>query len=76
MTEKEKAQKLIDQYKEILNIRNDMRPGVNPFAQACAIYAVDLMLAEFKDIEFNYGYQLIDDLDYWGKVKQELEAMK
>lgn len=75
MTEKEKAQQLVDQYKEILNIRNDMRPGINPFARACAVAAVDLMLTEFKDIEFNYGWELIDDIAYWKRVKHELEIL-
>lgn len=69
MTEKEKAQQL---YKRFCN-EIGQKPNVN--GRASAIAAVDLMLTEFKEIEFNYGYELIDDIAYWGRVKQELENM-
>lgn len=86
MTEKEKAKQLYDKYYHhsngtVINIvwgdteQYESSEVRRRNTKACAIYAVDLMLTEFKDIEFNYGYELIDVLDYWGKVKQELENM-
>lgn len=73
MTAKEKAKRIYDKYKEILNIRNDMRPGANPFAKECAIYLVDEILESCVD---EYDIQLDAwPTPYWNEVKQELENM-
>lgn len=75
MTAKEKATELYNKYKNTLNIQNDMRPGANPFAKACALIVVETVIHEIADVQLHYGVNLYDDLSYWDDVKKDLEAL-
>lgn len=73
MTAKEKAEELYFKYKEALNIRHDMRIGANPFAQQCALIAVNMLMEEFGT------YYIINSGGkneiYWEEVKKEIELL-
>jgi hypothetical protein len=66
LTVKEKAIELIVDFKRILNIQNDMRPTVNPFAKACALKTVDEVLGHMGA---DRGYE------FWSGVKDEIEKL-
>ena len=88
MTPKEKAEELYFKYKEALNIRHDMRIGVNPFAQQCALIAVDeiILSAPFEPVDTDwdeagssaqywYPQKLEDSAKWWAEVKKEIELL-
>ena len=77
MTAKEKAQQLYNKYKETLNIQNDMRPGANPFAKACALIVADAVIKENAIMQINVSNDEYHcaRIDWWNEVKKELEAL-
>ena len=71
MTAKEKAQQLYNKYKETLNIQNDMRPGANPFAKACALIVAEIVIEELDE----YLFHTAGGKYFWNEVKKEIEAL-
>lgn len=77
MTAKEKAIGLYSNYKGILNIQNDMRPGANPFAVHCAEYFVDETIKELTILQINEFHDawVVSRVNFWNEVKQELKKL-
>ena len=80
MTPQEKAERLVDKYVEMEYLK-DFQGMYFPLAKQCALIAVDEILkaipSELLDID-NEGdsyYYINDDVDYWQKVKQEIEKL-
>lgn len=71
MTAKEKATELYNKYKETLNIQNDMRPGANPFAKACALIVVENAIEALDE----YLFHTAGAKYFWNEVKKELEEL-
>jgi hypothetical protein len=74
MTPKEKAEELFDRmHKEIYNkdMYNDLYR-----AKQCAIVAVDEIIQgyEFDSLEINHK-RIIDSINFWDEVKQEIELL-
>jgi hypothetical protein len=80
MTPKEKAQELVDKFKEIIPAQYDQIDGGYDLlnlefnARDCARIAVDEILNNWKDeasIQFPYGKVIT----YWNIVKEEIETL-
>lgn len=70
MTPKEKAEDLVDKYRDtIISFLSDNMKDMN--AKRCALIAVDEIL---KDREVIDGMRVIND-PYWLEVKQEIEKL-
>jgi hypothetical protein len=66
MAPKEKAEELVDRMYGCAEI--------NRFeAKQCALIAVDEILTTLYDLKF--GNALVEELDYWEEVKQEIENL-
>ena len=73
MTPKEKAIELIDKFnnhtvKELIYLKNGKVIEGKTEAKHCALIAVDEILSVI-------WINLNDDVDYWAKVKQEIENL-
>lgn len=77
MTPKEKAKEIYCKYKDALNIR-DFQTTANPFAKQCALIAVNSTIQtlneDIRDLDVR-GNVLLDLIDYWREVKQEIEKL-
>jgi len=87
MTPKEKAQELVKQYLELLKKtdtclaencnntlvcqHNSSCEGWLSYAKQSASTAVDEILTTLYDLKF--GNALVEELDYWEEVKQEIQ---
>jgi hypothetical protein len=67
MTPQEKADELVNKYKftEIPNYTSMLE------VKQCALIAVDEILTTLYDLKF--GNAVVEELDYWEDVKQEIE---
>jgi len=76
MTPKEKAEEIYCKYTDALNIR-DLQTTANPFAKQCALIAVDeiIELYEFHAISNPDDKRVMDTLNYFDEVKQEIEKL-
>jgi hypothetical protein len=63
MSPKEKSEELYLKYKEALNIKNDMRPGKNPFAKECAIICVEQIIEAM-----NGDNRVLNKKKFWQEV--------
>lgn len=77
MTPKEKAEELVDKYfDEIMSFLSDNMKKNN--AKKCALIAVDETINtlnfDIRDIDVR-GDILLDLIDYWRKVKKEIEKL-
>ena len=79
MTPKEKAEELVEAF---MNIRKqklaDYSIIYHPTAKRCALIAVDETLLtlnkDIRDLDV-VGNVLLDLIDYWNEVKQEIEQL-
>jgi hypothetical protein len=67
MTPKEKADELVSKMLKEVGYDTDL-------ALPCALIAVDEILTTLYDLKF--GNALVEELDYWEEVKQEIENLK
>ena len=85
MTPQQKAKQIYDKYVILTWIKFDEIEtlSVVPETKKCAILSVDLILEElesYSDLESiiikdgNY-YSIIEIIDYWKKVKQEIQKL-
>ena len=71
MTPKEKAQELVDKFRnEILSFLNDRIKEQN--AKRCALIAVDEILFV---LEFNLDFRIERSITYYLEVKQEIQNL-
>ena len=71
MTPKEKAQELVDKFRnEILSFLNDRIKEQN--AKRCALIAVDEILFV---LEFNLDFRMERSITYYLEVKQEIQNL-
>ena len=68
MTPKEKAFELVDKFWKSCYDKHDIAKLVKADAKQCALIAVDEILSVI-------WINLNDDVDYWAKVKQEIENL-
>lgn len=79
MTPEEKSEQIVDKYLDILPSRNSIMyiPDVET-AQKCALIAVDDIIQtlnyDIRDLDVR-GSVLIDLIEYWREVKQEIEKL-
>ena len=76
MTPKEKAEELITiYYNKIQDIGGELGQEiiVSLIAKQCALIAVDDILEVLYSLKF--GNALSEELDYWDKVKQEINNL-
>ena len=77
MTPKEKAEELVDQFDEYAEARiSDSGRGFDKkyCSKQCALIAVDEILTTLYNLKF--GNTLVEELDYWEDIKQEIENLK
>jgi len=67
MTPKEKAEELVSKMLKEVGYDTDL-------ALPCALIAVDEILTTLYDLKF--GNAVVEELDYWEDVKQEIENLK
>jgi hypothetical protein len=67
MTPKEKAEELVSKMLKEVGYDTDL-------ALPCALIAVDEILTTLYNLKF--GNALVEELDYWEDVKQEIENLK
>ncbi len=77
MTPKEKAEELVDKYRNsIMSFLNDRMKDMN--AKKCALIAVDEIIntlnMDIRDLDVR-GSVLLDLISYWREVKQEIEKL-
>ena len=74
MTPKEKAGELIDKFK--LKHKFFTNSFIKTTAKQCALIAVDEILNgyEFDSLEIQHK-RIMDNINYWDKVKQEIENL-
>jgi hypothetical protein len=77
MTPKEKAEELIDKFRSnIISFLSDNMKDRN--AKQCALIAVDTTIQtlneDIRDLDVR-GNVLLDLIDYWRQVKQEIEKL-
>lgn len=70
-----KAKELYKKYIDTLNIKNDMHPGPNPFAQACATACCYEVIAEIEDLQQNCVMEFPMALAFWNDVKSYIEKL-
>ena len=70
MTPKEKAIELVE------DMHNAPETGYNEHAKKCALIAVDEIIQgyEFDSLEINHK-RIIDIINFWDEVKQEIELL-
>jgi hypothetical protein len=72
MTAKEKAIDLFNEYYSYLKANLMYDEEAKEDAKQCALIAVDEIIKELKETEFNYGVENLP-FKYWQEVKQEIE---
>jgi hypothetical protein len=82
MTPKEKARELVNQFLEKIpfadtNVYKDWKKEMNDKAKQCALIAVDEVQQLIKDLSSckNRFIYIIDEMNYWQEVKQEIEKL-
>ena len=74
---KEKAKELVDKYSNIEIQTGGQYDGyismIKADAKECALFAVNEIREELKEFDTMDGYS-IDRIDFWDKVKSELES--
>jgi hypothetical protein len=77
MTPEEKATELFKQYYSYLkaNLMNDEEAWAD--AKQCALIAVDEVQQLIKDLSSckNRFIYIVDEMNYWNEVKQEIEKL-
>lgn len=73
MIPQEKAKELVEKYFIVIDKSHPLEDILKP-AKQCALIAVDEIILELQQIEFN---DEVDNLpiDYWQEVKQEIEKL-
>lgn len=79
MNAQEKSKELVEKYK-IFVLCQSPRGEYDPFfeiqnAKQCARIAVEEMIKEIRDIEFNHDLNLQHPLDYWASIKKEIDYL-
>jgi hypothetical protein len=77
MTPKEKAQELYHKYFSMIKIESPIdRVSSIPYVKKCALIVVDEILNgyEFDSLDIEHK-RIIDNINYWDKVKQEIENL-
>ena len=85
MTPKQKARQIYDKFIILTWIKFEEIEtlSVLPETKQCAVFSVDLILKElesYSDLESiivknNFSFSVIELIDYWNKVKQEIEKL-
>jgi len=77
MEAKEKAKELVDKYADEFNFDDTYR-GYREQAKQCALIVVDEIIntlnSDIRDLDVR-GNILLDLIDYWREVKQEIEQL-
>lgn len=69
MTPQEKAEQLVDRFSQITDDYH--RPS-----KQCALIAVGEILEQLNHLPTNgYGMEYVDVIEYWNKVKTEIELL-
>lgn len=62
-------------HEKAIKIRNSFfdNAGLDEYqSKKAAIIFVSNLADELKEIELNYGFDLIDDVSWWNEIKEEL----
>jgi hypothetical protein len=72
MTPKEKAKELVNQYKNSIMLFDD-----NIDSKKCAFIAINQVQQLIKDLSSckNRFIYIIDEMNYWNEVKQEIQNL-
>ena len=74
MTPKEKAFELVDKFWKSCYDKHDIAKLVKADAKQCALIAVNEIINNWKsEATIQYPYGLV--INYWAKVKQEIENL-
>jgi len=71
MTPKQKAEELIAKMTRPIN--DDYYVDYNDYAKECALIAVDEIIKALPP--FEYGLEFVAKIEFWNKVKKEIEAL-
>ena len=77
MTPKEKAKELVDKFYQEAPLDEIKFYSNNVMAKSCALIAVDEMQQLIKDLSSckNRFIYIIDEMNYWNEVKQEIDNL-